>query len=162
VGDPPLNQVVTRTFEAGVRGTMENVVNWNVNWFRGENYNDLLFVASQQTGFGYFTNFGQTRRQGLEVDVRGKFQKVTVGSNYKLLNATYQSPQVVGGSSNSLSGGGLGMEGNITVQPGDRIPLAPQNIFKGFADYQVTSKLSIDVDFDAIGRSFARGNENNL
>jgi outer membrane receptor protein involved in Fe transport len=162
VGDPPLNQVVTRTVEAGVRGTMEKILNWNLNWFRGENYHDLLFVASQQTGFGYFTNFGQTRRQGLEVDVRSKFRKVTVGGNYTLLNATYQSPQLVGGSSNRLSDGGLGLDGNISIQPGDHIPLVPQNIFKAFADYQPTSKLSIDLDFDAIGRSFARGNENNL
>jgi outer membrane receptor protein involved in Fe transport len=162
VGDPPLNQVVTRTVEAGIRGTMENILNWSVNWFRGQNDNDLLFVASQQTGFGYFTNFGQTRRQGIEVDVRSKLRKVTVGGNYTLLNATYQSPQLVGGSSNSLSDGGLGLDGNISVQPGDRIPLVPQNIFKAFADYQPTSKLSVDLDFDAIGRSFARGNENNL
>ena len=54
------------------------------------------------------------------------------------------------------------MDGNITVQPGDHIPQIPQNIFKAYAEYQPTSKLSIDLDFDAVGRSFARGNENNL
>ena len=69
VSDPPLKQVVTRTFEAGVRGTMENNLRWSAGWFRGENYNDLLFVASEQTGFGYFTNFGQTRRQGVEASI---------------------------------------------------------------------------------------------
>jgi hypothetical protein len=43
---------------------VENNLRWSAGWFRGENYNDLLFVASEQTGFGYFTNFGKTRRQG--------------------------------------------------------------------------------------------------
>ncbi len=91
VSDPPLKQVVTRTLEAGVRGTLENNLRWNAGWFRGENYNDLLFVASQQTGFGYFTNFGQTRRQGVEVNMSGKIKHFTLGGNYTFLDATYQS-----------------------------------------------------------------------
>ncbi len=76
VSDPPLQQVVTRTLEAGVRGIMENNLRWNVGWFRGENYNDLLFVASQQTGFGYFTNFGQTRRQGIEANISARIKRL--------------------------------------------------------------------------------------
>jgi outer membrane receptor protein involved in Fe transport len=161
VSDPPLKQVVTRTVETGVRGKMENNLNWNVSWFRGENYNDLLFVASQQTGFGYFTNFGQTRRDGLEVDLRGHIHTLTLGGNYTLLNATYQSSQLVDGGRNNTNDGGLGLDGNITVLPGNRIPQIPQNIFKAFAEYEPLRKLSVDLDFDAVGRSFARGNENN-
>ena len=162
VSDPPLKQVVTRTLEAGVRGTLENNLRWSAGWFRGENYNDLLFVASEQTGFGYFTNFGQTRRQGVEANISGRIKHFTLGGNYTLLDATYQSSQTVDGGSNSTNDGGLGLDGNITVQPGDHIPQIPKNILKAFAEYQPTSKISIDLDFDAVGRSFARGNENNL
>jgi outer membrane receptor protein involved in Fe transport len=162
VSDPPLKQVVTRTLEAGVRGTLENNLRWNVGWFRGENYNDLLFVASQQIGFGYFTNFGQTRRQGMEVNVSGRIKHFTIGGNYTFLDTTYQSSQTVDGGSNSTNDGGLGLDGNITVQPGDRIPQIPRNIFKAYLEYQPTAKISADLDFDAVGRSFARGNENNL
>ena len=162
VSDPPLKQVVTRTLEAGVRGTFENILRWNAGWFRAENYNDLLFVASQQTGFGFFTNFGETRRQGLEASIGGRFKHLTLGGNYTFLDATYQSPQIVGGGSNSTNDAGLGMDGNITVQPGDHIPQVPKNILKAYAEYQVTPKISVDVDFNAVGRSFARGNENNL
>jgi outer membrane receptor protein involved in Fe transport len=54
------------------------------------------------------------------------------------------------------------LDGNITVQPGDRIPQIPRNIFKAFVEYQPTAKISADLDFNAVGRSFARGNENNL
>jgi outer membrane receptor protein involved in Fe transport len=162
VGDPPLKQVVTRTLEAGVRGNMENRLHWSLGWFRGENHDDLLFVASEQTGFGYFLNFGETRRQGIEASVSTHIRKVTIGGNYTFLDATYQSPQTIGGSSNSMSDGGPGIEGNITVQPGDRLPQVPRNIFKAYIEYQPTSKLSADLDFDAVGRSYARGNENNL
>src|SRR5271154_6166756 len=127
VSDPPLKQVVTRTFDAGVRSSSESKLRWSAGWFRGENYNDLLFVASEQTGFGYFTNFGQTRRQGAEVSLSGKIQRMTLGGNYTFLNATYQSPQTVDGGSNSSNDGGTGLDGNIAIQPGDRIPLIPQN-----------------------------------
>jgi outer membrane receptor protein involved in Fe transport len=162
VGDPPLKQVVTRTFEAGVRGSMENNLRWSAGWFRGENYNDILFVSSQQTGFGYFLNFGKTLRQGAEISVSGKIKHFTLGGNYTFLDATYQSPQVIAGGSNSLSDGGPGVDGNITVTPGDQIPQMPRNILKAYVEYQPISKISIDLDFDAVGRSFARGNENNL
>src|SRR5665213_415790 len=162
VSDPPLKQVVTRTLEAGVRGTFENNLRWSAGWFRAENYNDLLFVASQQTGFGYFTNFGQTRRQGVEASVSGRFRHFTLGGNYTFLDATYQSAQTINGGRNSTNDGGVGMDGNITVEPGDHIPQIPTNILKAYAEYQATPKISIDFDFDAVGRSFARGNENNL
>ncbi len=161
VSDPPLQQVVTRTVEAGVRGSWRENVRWSAGWFRGENYNDILFVASEQTGFGYFTNFGQTRRQGAEASASGHIGPLTLGGNYTFLNATYASAQTIDGGSNSTNDGGAGLDGNITVQPGDHIPQMPQNILKAYAQYQPTAKISLDLDFDAVGRSYARGNENN-
>jgi len=162
VSDPPLKQVVTRTLEAGVRGSLENHLHWSAGWFRAQNYDDLLFVASEQNGFGYFTNFGRTRRQGGEISVSSRIHRLELGGNYTYLQATYQSSQTIDGGRNSANDNGPGLDGNITVQPGDFIPQVPKNIFKGFAEYQISSKLAADLDFIAIGRSFARGNENNL
>jgi len=162
VSDPPLKQVVTRTFEAGIRQAGEGKLRWSAGWFRAANHDDLLFVASQQTGFGYFANFGQTRRQGAEVSLSGQIKHFTLGGNYTFLNATYASSQTVGGGSNSANDAGLGLAGNVTVQPGDFIPQIPRNILKAYVDFQPTSKVLIDLDFVAVGRSFARGNENNL
>jgi len=153
--------VVTRTIEAGARGTLEGKLRWNAGVFHGINYNDLLFVASEQTGFGYFTNFGKTRREGAEAGLSGRVGKLTLGGNYTFLSATYESSQIIGGGSNSSNDAGPGEDGNITVQPGDRIPQIPRNILKAYADYAATAKLSIDLDFEAVGRSYARGNENN-
>ena len=162
VSDPPLKQVVARTFEAGIRGKLESNLRWSAGWFRAQNDQDLLFVASEQTGFGYFTNFGQTRRQGAEASVDAQLGRFSLGGNYTFLSATYQSSQTIDGGSNSANDAGPGMDGNITVQPGDRIPQIPRNIFKAYAEYRPTAKLTFDFDFDAVGRSFARGNENNL
>jgi outer membrane receptor protein involved in Fe transport len=165
-GDPPLDQVVARTFEAGVRGNAERRVQWSAGWFRADNRHDILFVASNQTGFGYFKNFGKTRRQGVEVDVSSRIHRVSLGGGYTLLDATYQSPETVDGSSNSVNdaaaAGVKGLDGTIAIQPGMRIPLVPRQMLKAFADLQPTKKLSIDLGMVAVSSAYARGNENNL
>src|SRR5207344_3046597 len=66
------------------------------------------------------------------------------------------------GGRNSVNDGGKGLDGNITVQPGDHIPQIPRNLLKTYVDWRATSKLLVDLDFIAVGRSYARGNENNL
>jgi len=165
-GDPPPQQVVTRTFEAGVRGRQEHKLSWNLGWFQAQNYNDILFVSSTSTGFGYFKNFGKTRRMGLDAGLKGHIGRFTMGGGYTFLNATYQSTEKLDGSSNSTNdsaaAGAKGFEGVIQVQSGNRIPLIPHHLLKVFADCQATVKLSIDLDFQAASTSFARGNENNL
>lgn len=162
-GDPPLNQVVTRTVEAGFRGERENILSWSVGWFRAENRNDILFVASNQTGLGYFKNFGRTRRQGLDVDLSGRMGRISLGGGYTFLDATYQSPEFVNGSGNSTSdASSKGLDGLIQIQPGARIPLIPQHLLKAYADVQVTKKVSVNIGLLAMSQSYARGNENNL
>ena len=165
-GDPPLKQVVTRTVEAGVRSGVERKVNWSAGWFWAQNHDDLLFVSSTQTGNGYFKNFGATRRTGAEVHLGGRFRRITMDGNYTFVSATYQSAEMISGTSNSTSDSALagspGMDGVIQIQPGDRIPLIPHHLLKASADLQATRKLSFDLGFVAASRSFARGNENNL
>ena len=100
-GDPPLDQVVTRTIDVGLRGTQR--VRWNAGYFRADNRDDILFVMSEQTGFGYFRNFGRTRRQGFEIGADGQFGPVTLGVGYTLLDATFQSPETLNGESNSTN-----------------------------------------------------------
>ncbi len=163
-GDPPLDQVVTKTWEAGVRGQHRGV-HWNAGVFRSENRDDILFVTSEQTGFGYFKNFGETRRQGLEIGASGRVGRVTFGTGYTYLHATFESEETVNGESNSTNdaaeAGALGLEGTIEIAVGDRIPLIPAHVLKAYADVQVTSAFSLDLDLIAVSRSYARGNENN-
>ena len=165
VDDPPLKQVVSRTVEVGIRNMQQGPLSWSSGYFRGENSNDLLFVASQQTGFGYFLNFGKTRREGLELNLSSQLRNLAVGGGYTFLNATYQSSQVLNGGSNSSNdasqAGEPGVEGNITISPGDRIPQTPHHVLKLFADYKPISRWTIDLNVIAISSSFARGNENN-
>jgi outer membrane receptor protein involved in Fe transport len=130
-----------------------------------ENRDEILFAASTQTGFGYFKNFGATRRQGVDLSLSGKRGRVEAGVSYTFLNATYRSAETVNGSGNSSNelaeAGEKGFEGAIEIQPGDRLPLIPRHLAKLFVEIQATKRLSFDVDAQAVSRSFARGNENN-
>jgi outer membrane receptor protein involved in Fe transport len=164
-GDPPLKQVVTSTVEAGLRGGTKGELGWNLGVFRADNKDDILFVADNQAGFGYFKNFGKTRRQGVEAGFNARVGTLSVGANYMYLDATYRSTEVVDGSANSSNdqaqAGLPGVEGRITINPGERIPLIPRQILKVFAEYDINRAWSLDVDMIAVGGSFARGNENN-
>jgi outer membrane receptor protein involved in Fe transport len=166
VSDPPLKQVVTRNFEVGIRSNDSGTLHWSADYFFGQNYNDLLFVASEQTGFGYFLNFGRTRRDGVELELSHDWRQWSVGSNYTFLNATYQSAQTIDGGSNSTNDSALagmpGLDDDIHIAPGDFIPQVPRNIFKLYGQYHSSSKLTAELDILAAGSSFARGNENNL
>ncbi len=165
-GDPPLNQVVARTVEAGYRGELEGKASWSAGYFHTQTRNDILFVAAPQTGFGYFKNFGRTLRQGLELDFDTDIIKRTsLGVNYTFLDATFQSPETVNGSGNSTNGDALagqpGLEGTINIAPGNRMPLTPRHMAKGFADIRVTKKFTLNLNVVAFSSSYARGNENN-
>ena len=164
-GDPPLDQVVTRTLEGGARGERRGIT-WNAGVFRADNRDDILFVLAEQTGFGYFRNFGQTRRQGVEFGASGRIGCFTLGTGYTYLRATFESHEIVNGESNSSNeeagNGRPGIDGAIEIEPGNRIPLIPAHMFKMYTDVAITPALSIDVDLVAASGSYARGNENNL
>ena len=166
-GDPPLDQVITRTFESGLRGgtAASARFSWNAGVFVTRNERDILFVSSPQTGFGYFKNFGATRRQGFELGISRRMDRVRVGGGYTRLDATYESAETVSGAGNSTNdlavAGAPGLAGTIAVAPGDRIPLIPRHTLKAFADLELTSRVSLDLDLVAVSGSPARGNENN-
>jgi len=54
-----------------------------------------------------------------------------------------------------------GLDGNITVHPGNRIPLIPKHNGKAYALWQATPKLMIEMNEVVASSSYARGNENN-
>lgn len=165
-GDPPLRQVVTRTWEAGFRGETLARLRWNAGVFSARNSDDILFVADEQAGYGYFKNFGKTRRQGLELGLNGSIGRLSFGANYTYLDATFQSAEIVNGSSNSSNdqaiAGVPGVEGTIRIRPGDRIPLIPRHIFKLNAGYKLSDRLDISGNVQALSGVIARGNENGL
>jgi outer membrane receptor protein involved in Fe transport len=167
--DPPLQQVITDTWELGLRGKPEipgfHNLSWNAGAFRYENHNDILFIAAPEIGTGYFQNFAKTLREGFDADLDGRIGPVTWGLDWTFISATYQSIETLDGASNNTNSVALqgypGLDGNITVHPGNRIPLIPKQTGKAYAIWQATHKLMFEMNEVIASSSYARGNENN-
>ena len=167
--DPPLAQVVTYTWEAGLRGKLQSPllrnVRWNLDAFHAENHNDILFIAAPITGTGYFQNFAKTRREGVDASIDGSVKRFAWGLDWTLLSATYQSVEALDGSANNTNDAALqgypGLSGVITVHPGNRIPLIPKQTGKAYLEFQPISQLGFDLNEVVTSSSYARGNENN-
>ena len=155
-GDPPLDQVVSKTWEAGLRGKLAGRSHWNLGLFRGDNHSDLIFVANSAST-GFFKNVGKTRRQGVEAGVAVVGERLTLSADATWLDATYQSDERLGSEMNSSA-----VDGAIDVRPGDRMPAIPHRILKASAGYQWSPAWSAGLQVIAIGSSVVRGNENNL
>jgi outer membrane receptor protein involved in Fe transport len=132
--------------------------------FRSNNTDDILFVSSSATGTsaGYFTNFGKTRRQGVELGLSGAWRWLSWSANYAFIDATFQSTACLLSENNSSAGTSPNCGGDdIEVTPGDVIPGIPKNQFNLNLDFAVSSKFSIGANVLAYSGQYARGNENN-
>ena len=132
--------------------------------FRADNHDDILFVADDQAGFGYFRNFGKTRRQGIEVGIAGRVGDVRLRrATTRTSTRRIQSTETINGAGNSSNDGpapGFRRQ-HRRSHAGDRIPLIPQHLFKAYADWDITPEVSLNLDLLAASGFYARGNENN-
>jgi len=155
--DPDLQQVVARTVEIGLRGNLaDRSFNWSADIFRTVNSNDIQFVATSINA-GFFSNVGNTRREGLDVAFGGKEGGLTWKVAYSYVQATFQSSFVVNAPSNSTADA----DGNIVVQPGDRMPLVPEHNGRLILDYAFNQHLDLGANLIVVSGSFLHGNENN-
>ena len=147
VSDPPLQQVVSQTFEAGLRGQQVLANDWGaVGWKAGVYHtlstNDILNVPDPfMQGYGYFANVGDTLRQGVETQLNYRKGPFTVSTSYAYIDATFRNYLTLGSNSPSADA-----NGNIYVVPGDQIPLIPHNRAKLSLDWDVDSSTHVGAD----------------
>ncbi|MEY8878696.1 MAG: TonB-dependent receptor [Leptothrix sp. (in: b-proteobacteria)] len=160
--DPPLKQVISRTLELGLRGRLDGGWRWNAGAFRTTNRDDILFVSSGGASpTGYFSNFGQTRRQGLEAGLNGRSGAFDLGLSYTLLDATYGSGACLVSPANSSTGTGANCgAGEIEVRSGDRLPGLPRHLLKLDAGWRAAPGVRLGANLQAQSGVFLRGNEN--
>jgi iron complex outermembrane receptor protein len=159
--DPPLKQVVSQTFETGLRGSLESGMRWNASVFRTVNKDDLLFVSSGLSR-GYFTNFGRTLRQGVELGLGQQTEALDWSLSYSYLRARYDSPACLVSESNSSAETSPACtgEGEIAVRPGDRLPGLPAHHLKFNVDWRLTPAWAVGAQYRAYSHQTVRGNEN--
>jgi outer membrane receptor protein involved in Fe transport len=158
--DPFLDQVVAKTFEVGLRGQRGEALRWNASLFSTTNHDDILFVGTS-TSAGYFTNFGKTRRQGLELGLSGRAGAFDWRADYTWLQASFRSGACLLAESNETAGddGRCGAD-EIRVDAGDRLPGLPRHSLKLGLDWAPRDGLRLGTTLLAYGKQSTRGNEN--
>ncbi|MFY9785856.1 MAG: TonB-dependent receptor [Pseudolabrys sp.] len=158
VSDPPLKQVVSYTYEAGLRGTeFGQKLKWNIGAYRTVSKDDIINVASEISGFGFFQNAAKTRRQGIEVGLTYKEDRWSAYANYAFVDATFQTPLTLSSPQNPAADA----DGNLFVAPGDHIPGIPQQRFKVGFEYSITQPWTVGADLNAVGSQYLIGDQSN-
>ena len=162
VGDPDLQQVVSHTEEAGIRGVFEPFeganFSYNLALFRSTLDNDIAFVNSVTQGRAFFANIGQTRRQGIDAGLQLKTDRWLAYINYSFINATYRSGFVESAGNNPAGDA----DGNLTVQPGNRLPGIPAQQAKLGVYYKATDKWTVGGTAIVASSAYLFGDEANL
>ncbi|WP_415894275.1 TonB-dependent receptor [Neptuniibacter sp. PT8_73] len=154
VSDPPLEQVVAKSFEVGVRGNNSGY-GWSAGAFHTTNHDDIIFQnAGTLASEGYFANVGETRRMGIELAANKRYDNVAVGVSYTWMDATFQTPFNSVSNNNPLGD-------TRSVEKGDEIPGLPEHTLKIVADWAVTPKFDLGAEVNYQSSQFYRGDEAN-
>lgn len=158
VSDPPLRAVTSNTFEIGVRGSGA-ATSWSLAAHRSVSNDDLVFISSGPLrGEGHFANVGTTRRQGLEFAADGRIgARLGWSAAYALLDAVFVTPFDVAAPNHPVA-----TDGEINVEGGDRLPLAPRHMAKLSAMAQLTPRITAGASARFVSDQFFRGDEANL
>ncbi|MCY4074676.1 MAG: TonB-dependent receptor [Acidobacteria bacterium] len=165
ISDPPLEQAVARSVEAGLRGRWtagggSRHVSWSAAAFRTRIADDILFIASPELiGTGYFQNAGDTSRLGAEVELNGRIARFGWYASYGLVEATFESPLELPGSDEVNDA--ATEDGSILVEPGDRLPGIPRHSFKAGIRQGITRAWDVALETIAASSRVFVGDEGN-
>jgi outer membrane receptor protein involved in Fe transport len=154
IADPPLKPVVARTYEIGARGRLPvgDALQWSLGLFRTDLHDDILFTVVEAGGAGFFQNVDQTRRQGVELGVKGLWDRLEYFVSYAYIDATYQSATTLASVVDAAG---------VQVAPGDRIPGIPRHNLKLGAELALLDNLWLGADVIVTSSSYLRGDDGN-
>jgi iron complex outermembrane receptor protein len=155
LADPPLDQVVTRSFEIGARGRLNGIA-WHLGFFHSVNHDDILFQTTGRAT-GLFANVDETRRMGFESSFRGTRGNVDWFLAYSYIEATFESAFDVLSPLHPSADD----DGEVRVRAGSRIPGVPDHQLKLGADWQALPALTLGFDLVYNADQYLRGDESN-
>ncbi|MEX0619883.1 MAG: TonB-dependent receptor [Pseudohongiellaceae bacterium] len=155
LADPPLDDVVARSFELGSRGFLGEL-NYSLGLFNTTNEDDILFQSTGRST-GLFANVDKTRRRGLEASLGGDWRALRWIAGYSFIDATFEDNFQALSPNHDFADD----QGEISVRRGDHIPGIPRNQFKLSTDYNVNSRFVMGLDMVSNDDQFIRGDESN-
>jgi outer membrane receptor protein involved in Fe transport len=162
-GDPNLKQIVSRTFEFGVRGAATGpagtILSYDGDYYNSTTNDDIEFLQSpfNPIGSGYFSNVGNVLRSGFDVGAHLDAPRWHIYASYSRTDATFGNSFI-----EQSNNPGADANGNITVEKGDHLPGIPENLIKFGGDYNVTQRWSVGFSANAQTSTFLYGDEANL
>ena len=155
LADPPLEDVVSSSFEIGARGFLGDIA-YSAGIFHTTNRDDILFQTTGRAT-GLFANVDETQRVGFESRLSGQLPNLNWTFAYSYVDATFEDNF----SALSPNHAFADSEGEILVQSGDRIPGIPQNQVKLLTNYRVTERFGLGLDVVNNSDQHLRGDESN-
>jgi outer membrane receptor protein involved in Fe transport len=163
VGDPNLQQVVAHTAEVGLRGHLTAMndaeFRWNVDYYHTQNTDDIIYESTiANPNLAFYTNAGKTMRQGIEANLRYERRQLRAKLGYAYTDARFRTPLDLNSGSNPAADA----NGQIHVQPGDRIPGIPRHRINLVVDYSLLHDWTIGAEAIAQTSAYRFGDEANL
>ena len=155
LADPPLDDVVAKSFELGSRGQFNNL-QYSISVFHTTNHDDILFQTTGRST-GLFANVDKTLRKGFESSISGEIDRFNWMLSYSNIQASFEDNFSALSPNHDFADD----DGEIGVQRGDRIPGIPEHQFKFLGNYELTEDLHIGLDISRNSSQFLRGDESN-
>ena len=173
LADPPLDEVVARSAELGLRGRLENGIAWHAGLFHTVNKDDILFqtTGGAQANMGFFDNVSDTRRRGIELELAQRVGRFGWKLDYSLIDATFRDSFIVnspnhplfGDDADEVDGAELIVgEDKLQVNPGREIPGLARHQANLALDWQPTARLRVGTDLNYRSGVYLRGDEINV
>jgi outer membrane receptor protein involved in Fe transport len=168
LADPPLDEVVATSYEAGVRGEAASS-RWHLGVFQTTNEDDILFqtTGGATANVGFFDNVADTRRAGVELSVAQQRERVSWYAKYSLIEATFEDEFIVNSPNHpvfedDVDAPSIVGEDKLLVPGGSEIPGIPRHQANAGVDFSFGQGLLIGADVVYRSGVHLRGDEPNL
>ncbi len=151
--DPPFKAVTATNYEVGMQARPFPWLDIDVTAYRTDVSDDIFSVSPTGTTGVFFQNVGQTRREGVEVGLRGRGDAALSGYlNYAYTLATFQERVEL---ATPLP---PGLE---TVPAGSSLTLVPRHRVNAGLAYRPWPWLTLAMDARWVSSQFLRGDDAN-
>jgi iron complex outermembrane recepter protein len=169
LADPPLEQVVAKSAEIGLRSEGNEGLRWHVGGFYTRNHDDILFqtTGGPQANVGFFDNVGDTLRTGIELSLSQRLEQFRWFFEYSYIDATFDDDFVVNSPNHPvfehqpLSSAIVG-EDKLLVSSGSSIPGIPRHQLNLGIDFSLHDRFEWGADVLVRSGVYLRGDEANL
>jgi iron complex outermembrane receptor protein len=169
LADPPLEQVVAKSTEIGLRSDSSAGLRWHVGGFYTVNHDDILFqtTGGPQANVGFFENVSNTLRTGIEVSLSQRLPRLSWFIEYSYIEATFADAFVTNSPHHPIfaeepDSPAIVGEQKLLVSAGSDIPGIPRHQSNLGVDFSVNDRLEFGADLVVRSGVYLRGDEANL